>query len=72
MKIIIFVVLEYKDKFKEQIVIEGKFPMEILNQYRNLYYKELKDTERGIMAMVINDIFMKAKQLGVLDELNKQ
>lgn len=47
-------------------------PMEILNQYRNLYYKELKDTERGIMAMVINDIFMKAKQLGVLDELNKQ
>lgn len=45
--------------------------MEILNWYRNLYYKEPQDTEHGIMATAVNDIFMKAKKLGVLDKLNE-
>lgn len=36
-------------------------PLEILNWYRNLYYKENDDTERGIIARAINDLFMKYK-----------
>lgn len=32
--------------------------LEILNWYRNLYYKEGADTERGFMARVINNLFM--------------
>ena len=35
-----------------------KDPLEILNWYRNLYYKEDADTERGFMARVINTLFM--------------
>ena len=34
-------------------------PMEILNWYRNLYYKESPTTERGLMADAINDLFVK-------------
>ena len=33
--------------------------VDILNWYRNLYYKEGNNTERGIIAHVINDIFME-------------
>ena len=42
-------------------VIESKMthPLAILNWYRNLYYKEPSHTERGIMALAINDLFMK-------------
>ena len=36
-------------------------PLEVLNWYRNLYYKEYEDTEHGIMARAINDLFMKYK-----------
>lgn len=36
-------------------------PLEILNWYRNLYYKENDNTEHGIMARAINDLFMKYK-----------
>ena len=45
-------------------VIEYKLtdPWQILNWYRNLYYKEASNTERGIMAMAINDLFMKYKE----------
>ena len=46
--------------------------MNILNWYRNLYYQAEPDTERGIMARAINDMFMKAKELNVLDKLNKE
>ena len=34
-------------------------PLEILNWYRNLYYTENSNTERGIMARAINDLFME-------------
>ena len=37
-------------------------PLEILNWYRNLYYKENYDTERYIMAWAINDLFMEYKE----------
>lgn len=43
--------------------------MDILNWYRNLYYQAKPNTEHGIMARAINDMFMKAKALGILDEL---
>ena len=43
--------------------------MNILNWYRNLYYQAEPNTEHGIMAKAINDMFMKAKALGVLDDL---
>ena len=37
-------------------------PMEILNWYRSLYYKEGVITERGLMAHTINDLFVKYKK----------
>ena len=36
-------------------------PLDVLNWYRNLYYKENNNTEHGIMARAINDLFMKYK-----------
>lgn len=54
----------------EQDCVKCKNFMEILNWYRNLYYKEPEGTEKYIMAMAINDLFMKAKELDILDELN--
>ena len=36
-------------------------PLEILNWYRNLYHKEGSNTERGLMAETINDLFMQYK-----------
>ena len=52
----------------EQDCVKCKNFMEILNWYRNLYYKEPEGTEKYIMAMAINDLFMKAKELDILDE----
>lgn len=39
--------------------------VDILNWYRNLYYKENGDTERGIMAHVINNLFMEMQAKGI-------
>lgn len=50
-----FVKEVYKNKMTD--------PLEILNWYRNLYYKEGVDTERGLMAMTINRLFMKYKDV---------
>lgn len=46
--------------------------MNILNWYRNLYYKEPSNSEQGIMANAINDLFMRAKALGILEALNDE
>ena len=43
---------------KEVIENNMKDPLEILNWYRNLYYKESNHNEHGIMANAINDLFM--------------
>ena len=43
--------------------------MSILNWYRYLYYRAEPNTEHGIMAKAINDMFMKAIELDVLSEL---
>ena len=56
------------------IFIEGckscKNSIEILNWYRNVYHTESQNTEQGIMSLAINDIFIKAKKLGILEDLN--
>lgn len=46
----------------EVISKEMNDPLEILNWYRNLYYREPIDTEQGIMVQAINNLFMKYKE----------
>ena len=46
--------------------------MEILNWYRNLYYKENLNTEQGIVANAINNLFRKAKKLNILENLSER
>lgn len=48
--------------FAEEVIKYNMNALEILNWYRNLYYKEESNTERGIMARAINDLFMKYKE----------
>ena len=43
----------------------------ILNWYRNLNYKEGNNTERGIMANAINDLFMDLKNRKAEDKFAK-
>lgn len=38
--------------------------IDVLNWYRNLYYKEDKNTERGKIAWAINGLFMELKEKG--------
>lgn len=56
--------MELEKYFVEQV---KKYNMtdslEILNWYRNLYYKEDIETERRIMACAINDLFMQYKDI---------
>lgn len=48
-----------------------KTDLDILNWYRNLYYKEESDTEQGIMARAINGLFMSLKNNGIeTDKIN--
>lgn len=51
--------------FLEEHFVEGAKkcdnPEDILNWYRNLYYKESENTERRIIAEAINNYFMKVK-----------
>lgn len=49
--------------FVEEVRNHNMTPIEILNWYRNLYYKEDNDTEQCIMAKAINDIFMCFKNM---------
>jgi hypothetical protein len=44
--------------FVREVYKNNMKPLDILNWYRNLYYKEGNDTERGVMAMAINDLIM--------------
>lgn len=43
-------------------------PIDTLNWYRNFYHTEGRNTEQGIMVNAINDIFMRLKDMGVLDD----
>lgn len=52
----------YKDFLEEYFVKGAKecsSPEDILNWYRNLYYKEEQNTERRIVAEAINEFFVK-------------
>ena len=49
--------------FVEEVQNHNMTPIEILNYYRNFYYKEDDDIEQGIMARTINDIFMCFKDM---------
>lgn len=53
----------FDDRYFVQPVLNNEItdPLEILNWYRNLYYTENNNTEHGIMARAINDLFMKYK-----------
>ena len=53
----------YDNDFVEEVIEDNiTDPLEILNWYRNLYYMEGSNTERGIMANAINDLFMKYRK----------
>lgn len=53
-----------EDWFVEEVKASNMTdPLEILNWYRNLYYTMSDNTEEGIMARAINDLFMKYKDV---------
>lgn len=47
-----------ENNFAKEVYLHDMNTLEILNWYRNLYYKENRTTERGIIAEAINDLFM--------------
>ena len=49
-----------------------KDPAEILNWYRNLYYAENENTERGIIARAINDVLPEYIRLKEKDNKKKE
>ena len=52
--------MEYKNTFVKEVKENNiTDPLDILNWYRNLYHAEGNHTEHGIMALAINDLFMK-------------
>ena len=56
--------MKYDSDFTEEVIEDHmEDPLEILNWYRNLYYKEPSNTERGITANAINDLFMKYRSV---------
>lgn len=48
-----------ENNFVREVYKHNMKPLDILNWYRNLYYQEGNNTERGVMAMAINDLFME-------------
>lgn len=54
--------------FIEEVENSNMTPIEILNWYRNFYYKEAVGTECRIMAEAINDIFMRLTDMGLSED----
>lgn len=54
--------------FVEEVENSNMTPIEILNWYRNFYYKEAVGTECRIMAETINDIFMRLTDMGLSED----
>lgn len=50
-----------ENNFVEEVYKNEMDVLEILNWYRNLYYKEGNNTERGVMAEAINQLFPQYK-----------
>ena len=59
---------ELSNDFVAEVQKHQMTPIETLNWYCNLYYTENNDTEQGIMARAINDIFMCFKDMYGADE----
>lgn len=55
--------INLNEMFVEEVRNHNMTPIEILNWYRNFYYKEDDNTEQYIMAKAINDIFMCFKDM---------
>lgn len=62
--------INLNEMFVEEVRNHNMTPIEILNWYRNFYYKEDDNTEQYIMAKAINDIFMCFKSLYGSSEKN--
>ena len=59
--------VQYENTFVREVKEKNiTDPAEILNWYRNLYYKEGNHTEHGIVACAINDLFAHPKKVVVL------
>ena len=56
------------EMFVEEVENSNMTPIEILNWYRNFYYKEAVGTECRIMAEAINDIFMRLTDMGLIND----
>lgn len=56
------------EMFVEEVENSNMTPIEILNWYRNFYYKEAVGTECRIMAEAINDIFMRLTDMGLSED----
>lgn len=54
--------------FIEEVENSNMTPIEILNWYRNFYYKEAVGTECRIMTEAINDIFMRLTDMGLIND----
>lgn len=54
--------------FVEEVENNNMTSIEILNWYRNFYYKEEAGTECRIMAEAINDIFMRLTDMGLIND----
>lgn len=60
--------INLNEMFVEEVENSNMTPIEILNWYRNFYYKEAVGTECRIMAEAINDIFMRLTDMGLSED----
>lgn len=60
--------INLNEMFVEEVKNNNMTPIEILNWYRNFYYKEAVGTECRIMAEAINDIFMRLTDMGLIND----
>lgn len=60
--------INLNEMFVEEVKNNNMTPIEILNWYRNFYYKEAVGTECRIIAEAINDIFMRLTDMGLSED----
>ena len=56
------------EMFVKEVQDDKMTSINILNWYRNFYRSANNNTEQGVMVNTINDIFMRLKDIGVLDD----
>ena len=52
----------FNNNFVREVLEHQMTSKEILNWYRNLYHAENSNTEHGIVAMAINDMFLASQR----------